>query len=154
MVVTDRRFIFPDRGLAQKGFVAAGEQMATAYSAYHDLDAIAGKEGSIMIPFTDVRCVRIKIYRLSCSIRIEYSYLLAEKKLEVSIPSSPTEISLRMSNNTVPSIIREVFGDSSLDTSKGIRALNALYYRALAEKLKGALPVGIVTASEWPKKRV
>lgn len=153
MIVTDRRFVFANREVAQKGFAAAGEQMATAYSAYQDLDVVAGKERSITIPFIDVRRVRMKIDIPSCNLQIDYADSEGEKKLGVGLPGVPPYIVMKMSKDTVLGMIRDVYGDVPHDVANGSNAASMFYFRELSERLKGALPPSIVLASEWPERR-
>lgn len=58
MILTNRRFIFTDRKIAEAGFAADGDGMATQYSFTLDLETLARKQGSICLPFRDLRRVQ------------------------------------------------------------------------------------------------
>ena len=153
MIVTDRRFIFANRAIAQKGFAAGGDLIANEYSLYQDLDVVARKERSITIPFSDVRLVRMKIDNPNCNLQIDYADSEREKTLGVSLPGLPPYHVVGMSKDVVQSMIREVYGDVPANFTKGVIAVNIFHFRELSEKLKGALPTSIVLASEWPERR-
>jgi len=73
MILTDQRFIFTNRRIAEAGFAADSEGMATQYSFTQDLETLASKEGSLCLPFTDLKRVQITNEgKSSCRLSIEY----------------------------------------------------------------------------------
>lgn len=150
MIVTDRRFIFTDRNVAMAGFAAERDLMADEYSRTQDLDILAEKKGSVVVRFTDVSQVSMRVEALKCSLQIAYKNPDGEKKLRVTITGPPSDIALAMPKDAVLSMIREVYGDVLPSVSKGVIAVNISYFKSLSEKLKSALPTSIVISSEWP----
>jgi hypothetical protein len=155
MIVTDRRFIFANRVIAQEGFAAGGEIVASQYSLSQDPDIIAAKEKTIQIPFTGVRRMRMKTDILSCIVKIDYADAQGRKTLGVSIPPG-----LRTLDNVFVKdkdrllrLIHDTYGDVPVTGVRVLTAVNNAYFVSIAEKLKGALPTSVVLDSEWPVDR-
>jgi hypothetical protein len=155
MIVTDRRFIFANRAIAEEGFAAGGEMVASQYSLSQDPDVIAAKEKTIQIPFTQVRRIRMETDIFGCIVNIDYADAQGRKTLGVSIPPG-----LRTLDNVFVKdkdrLLRQIhdtYGDVPVTDERVLIAVNNAYFVSIAEKLKGALPTSVVLESEWPLNR-
>lgn len=143
MIVTDRRFIFADRAIAQKGIAAGGDLWANEHSMYGDPDTIAERERSISVPFTEIRRISMQVLGPSCTMSIEYSGAEVSNKLSVVLPNPPVSSVMDISEN--------VRGDAAVDLARKWVKVNAAHFLSISKRIKEALPTSVVLESEWPK---
>lgn len=155
MIVTDRRFILSNRAVAQEGFAAGGEIVASEYSLSQDPDIIAAKQKTIQIPFTQVRRIRMNMDILCCILNIDYADAQGRKRLSVSIPPALPNLDhvVVKDKDKLLREIRHTYGDVPVSDARVLTAVNAAYFVSIAEKLRGALPTSVVLYSEWPQNR-
>ena len=144
MIVTDRRFIFADRTIAQKGIAAGGDLWANGRSMYGDPDAVAERERSISIPFTEIHRISMLVLGPSCTMSIDHSEGKARDKLNGVLPTPPVR--------NVVDVSEDVRGDAAVDLAREWVKASTAHFLSMSQKIKEALPTSVVLESEWPRE--